>query len=150
MLKTSKLDTVLSQPLELTLLSNAVCICISRRNWVYQSLVTGPTNLLVTEPRNYMTQVILVWCSLCLEAMQLAILDDHLSPRSLAYLCGYFIKVSLPEGLCHFLLTVVSQHIIQHLQIAVTQRLFEEKGKLGRKDILWSTLAHIFVFHQNH
>ena len=55
-----------------------------------------------------MTQVRLVWCSLHLEAMQLAILDDHVRPHSLAYLCGYFIKVSLPEGLCHLLLTIVS------------------------------------------
>lgn len=83
-----------------------------------------------------MTQVRLVWCSLHLEAMQLAILDDHLRPHLLAYLCGYFIKVSLPEGVCHFLLTIVSQHIIQCLQLVVTQRLFEKKWKLGRKDIL--------------
>ena len=30
------------------------------------------------------------------------------SGRSPGYLCGYFIKVSLPEGLCHLLLTIVS------------------------------------------
>lgn len=44
-----------------------------------------------------MTQVILIWCSLHMEIMQLAIMDDHFGSHSLAYLCDYFINVSLPH-----------------------------------------------------
>lgn len=61
-----------------------------------------------------MTQRILLWwCSLHLVELQLAIVDDHIGPHSLAYWCDYFINVSLLQQVV-YLMRVEAMSLFPH------------------------------------